>query len=452
MKRYRRLGIAAAVTVPAAALSALIAACVMDGVEPVRCASGLTCAPRWLCADEGQSCHPATCGDGYQDWANGEVCDDGNTASGDGCSANCLSREKCGDGIKDPGEDCDPADRESGTACSMSCRIMAQCGNGRKDAGEDCDAGADGIRRSTADCDEDCTKPFCGDRVVNVHVNSATGGTEECDEGGINTAACNANCTISICSDGVPNAAAGEQCDDDNESNADDCVDCQRARCGDGHIRQGGGDAEQCDDGNHSNDDGCVQGCKLARCGDGYLRAGVEDCEAPKDSGTPTNTATCDADCTEPRCGDGHHNAAAGEGCDDDAIGNSDECPNGLGGTCQPARCGDGFVGPGEACDDGNGSDSDDCPTGAMRDGSRCQWAVCGDRLIRSGVETCDEGPDDTAACNGSGAPAAAQCRAPYCGDGHLNTVAGEVCENDSHCGPNQTCKAAGETGECHCA
>ncbi len=46
-----------------------------------------------------------SCGDGTRD--PGEVCDDGNTVGGDGCSANCASTEVCGNGITDPGEECD---------------------------------------------------------------------------------------------------------------------------------------------------------------------------------------------------------------------------------------------------------------------------------------------------------------------------------------------------------
>jgi cysteine-rich repeat protein len=446
MTRYRWLELAAVVIVPAAALTALIAACVTDRVNPVKCSSNLTCAPHWLCVDDGQSCHPATCGDGYHDWGNGEVCDDGNAESGDGCSASCLSRESCGDGKKDPGEDCDPADRASDTACSMNCRIMAMCGNGFEDAGEECDAGKDGTRRATADCDADCTRPICGDRVVNEHFNSATDGREECDEGGINTATCDADCTIADCGDGATNTAAREDCDDGNHSNNDDCVECKPARCGDGHVRQRGDDVEECDDGNHSNDDGCVQGCKLAVCGDGYLWVGVEDCETNQ-----IDTATCDADCTTARCGDGHLNRAAGEECEDGNHENDDDCPSGAGGTCQPAFCGDGFVHSQEECDDGNHLDFDDCPSGLEREGPRCQRATCGDRFIRSGVETCDNGPDDTVTCNGAGAPAATECRVPYCGDGYVNVAFGEECETDGHCNENQTCRAAGVTGECQC-
>ncbi|PKN26136.1 MAG: hypothetical protein CVU65_06635 [Deltaproteobacteria bacterium HGW-Deltaproteobacteria-22] len=45
------------------------------------------------------------CGDGNINV--GEVCDDGNNVGGDGCSANCLSTEVCGNAITDPGEECD---------------------------------------------------------------------------------------------------------------------------------------------------------------------------------------------------------------------------------------------------------------------------------------------------------------------------------------------------------
>jgi len=55
---------------------------------------------------------------------------------------------------------------------------------------------------------------FCGDGMVN--------GSEECDTGG-ESATCNANCTTSRCGDGIPNAMAGEQCDDGNHIPGDGC-------------------------------------------------------------------------------------------------------------------------------------------------------------------------------------------------------------------------------------
>jgi cysteine-rich repeat protein len=76
----------------------------------------------------------------------GEVCDDGNTVGGDGCSADCKSLEVCGNAIVDPGELCD--DGAGGNAddadCTASCQVNV-CGDGRPDVRgvhlEQCDAG-----------------------------------------------------------------------------------------------------------------------------------------------------------------------------------------------------------------------------------------------------------------------------------------------------------------------
>src|SRR5262245_29833472 len=52
-------------------------------------------------------CFAAICGDARI--VGDEVCDDGNQRSGDGCSADCRSRETCGNDYVDPlaGEQCD---------------------------------------------------------------------------------------------------------------------------------------------------------------------------------------------------------------------------------------------------------------------------------------------------------------------------------------------------------
>jgi cysteine-rich repeat protein len=56
---------------------------------------------------------------------SGEVCDDGNTVFGDGCSANCLSNETCGNGYIDTaiGEGCDDGNTVSGDGCSANCQL-----------------------------------------------------------------------------------------------------------------------------------------------------------------------------------------------------------------------------------------------------------------------------------------------------------------------------------------
>jgi cysteine-rich repeat protein len=125
---------------------------------------------------------PSTCGDGTGEGA--EECDDGNTAVGDGCSADCLTVEAgfecpssgacapivCGDGSVDGAEVCDDENILAGDGCAVDCLSV--------EAGFDCPSfgGA-------------CEAVVCGDDTTN--------GDEECDDG--NTAAgdgCDANCEI----------------------------------------------------------------------------------------------------------------------------------------------------------------------------------------------------------------------------------------------------------------
>ncbi len=76
------------------------------------------------------------CGDGTVD--PGEECDDGNNLSGDGCRSDCLSDEICGNGIVDyaVGEVCDGA-----PTCATDCRSVMGCGDGTVTAPEECDDG-----------------------------------------------------------------------------------------------------------------------------------------------------------------------------------------------------------------------------------------------------------------------------------------------------------------------
>lgn len=66
----------------------------------------------------------ASCGNGAVE--AGEQCDDGNNASGDGCSQSCqtesASGPSCGNGDVEPGEQCDDGNTVSGDGCSQSCQ------------------------------------------------------------------------------------------------------------------------------------------------------------------------------------------------------------------------------------------------------------------------------------------------------------------------------------------
>ena len=62
----------------------------------------------------------APCGDNVVQASLGEQCEDGNTTSGDGCSATCRF-EGCGDGVIGAGETCDDSNRTNGDDCSAIC-------------------------------------------------------------------------------------------------------------------------------------------------------------------------------------------------------------------------------------------------------------------------------------------------------------------------------------------
>ncbi len=81
-------------------------------------------------------------------------CDDGNTDSGDGCSATCQVEAGwacsnpgrpctaiCGDGLVRGTEQCDDHDRINGDGCDNTCSSTG-CGNGIKTRGEQCDDGS----------------------------------------------------------------------------------------------------------------------------------------------------------------------------------------------------------------------------------------------------------------------------------------------------------------------
>ncbi|MEM9862678.1 MAG: DUF4215 domain-containing protein [Myxococcota bacterium] len=119
------------------------------------------------------------CGNGVVDGS--EECDDGNQASGDGCSATC--RLRCGNGVLEGGEQCDDGNAESGDGCDGSCQL--ECGNGVVGTAEECDDG-------------------------NLRLNDG----------------CNARCELE-CGNGILEPA--ETCDDGNRENDDGCSDvCAR--------------------------------------------------------------------------------------------------------------------------------------------------------------------------------------------------------------------------------
>jgi cysteine-rich repeat protein len=128
----------------------------------------------------------AVCGNGTAEPP--EVCDDGNTTSGDGCSGVSCLPEVCGDTIVNPdpapgpAETCDDGNTAANDGCSATCQL--ECGNGTLEGAEVCDTSGE-----SATCDDDCTAPLCGDD----NENAAAG--EGCDDGNVTPGdGCDASC------------------------------------------------------------------------------------------------------------------------------------------------------------------------------------------------------------------------------------------------------------------
>ncbi|MBN2802956.1 MAG: DUF4215 domain-containing protein [Deltaproteobacteria bacterium] len=167
---------------------------------------------------------PKGCGDGTL--SKDEACDDGNTESGDGCSANCLYVAE--------GYTCNPP--------GQPCRLMAICGDGQKLTPELCD---DGNTDNGDGCSDLCQ--------VEIGY-KCSGSPSSCDK--------------TVCGDGKVEGAEG--CDDSNPIPFDGCDDrCQveanctpgvpcSSVCGDGLVL-----GEECDDGNNLDGDGCSSQCKV---------------------------------------------------------------------------------------------------------------------------------------------------------------------------------------------
>jgi cysteine-rich repeat protein len=325
-------------------------------------------------------------------------------APGQVCAVNqavCINIGGCGDGVVGPGEVCDDGNLENGDMCSSDCKTDELCGNKIIDFNEDCDAGV-------------------GD-----------------------SPGCNSNCKFARCGDGYANSAAGEECDSDGmDTSTCNGKTCRFAKCGDQYYNPrltlpGTDLEEQCDTGGMDTP-ACDSDCTAPICGDGhfnpmYAIPGVDRSE--QCDGGVMDTMNCDNDCTLVDCGDGHLNAVAGEVCDDGNRINIDGCPDGAGGTCKPARCGDGFIRAGvETCDDGNGNNLDACPDGA---GGTCQPARCGDGFVRAGVEMCDDGNGS----NADGCPdgTGGTCKPARCGDGFVQAGV-EECEKNGDCSGSEIC------------
>jgi cysteine-rich repeat protein len=332
------------------------------------------------------------CGNGIVDPP--EVCDDGNTVGGDGCSATCNSTEICGNDVLDPGEVCDDGNTFGGDGCSATCDSTEVCGNGLLDPTEACDdgntVGGDGC---SATCD---STEVCGNTFLDPG--------EVCDDGNtFGGDGCSATCQYEICGNGFLDP--GEVCDDGNTFGGDGCsATCDSTEvCGNTFLDP----SEICDDGNTFGGDGCSATCDSNEiCGNGLLDPG-EVCDDGNTISGDGCSATCDS--TE-ICGNGLLDPS--EICDDGNTISGDGCSA----TCDSTEiCGNTVLDPGEVCDDGNTAGGDGCS-------ATCQYEICGNGLLDPS-EICDDGNT----VGGDGCSATCDST-EICGNTFLDP--GEVCDD----------------------
>ncbi len=396
------------------------------------------------------------CGNGQID--EGEVCDDGNTTSDDGCSSDCKAAEDgfdcsqvegktvchkksvCGDGEITDAEVCDDRNTDDGDGCAADCTAIEEnytcpvpgeicipngCGNEIvEEETETCDDGLLNVEYGSGpgQCSTSCREaPYCGDGNIDKQHG------EECDSGSTDKSndyeGCSSECKhVNYCGDGIVQSEH-EKCDDGNLNSGDGCSStctmeegyicvtdggksvCTLITCGNGEIDG----SETCDDGNRVADDGCSAICQLEK---GYAYVEGED-------GKKVLTRICgdgvlqDLD-TGKACSESSKNC---EACDDGNLDSGDGCSNvctveagyicpDAGKSCVARSCGDGIVAKGEECDDGVNKEK----------GVPVSGDGCSDRCkIEPGYH-----------CSKPGSP----CEAGKCGDGFLD--GGETCDEGS--------------------
>ena len=492
------------------------------------CSSSCQTESGYKCTVAGQPCQTNTdieehenCGNSNLD--EGEVCDDGNRVEGDGCSSDCKTVEDgykcttpgkactsttpqyhnvCGNGVIEEPEVCDDGNTDDGDGCSADCLTITpgyhcdipgeecktQCGDNVVTSDEQCDdflypgeqpVSGDGC---SAECTieenficevnppslfSDCRPKTCGDLEVQEEIG------EQCDvlpylqkEHGYdkenNQPYCTRSCKLSTyCGDGLVQENQGEECDTHmvdadgypvgGDNSYGGCTDdCKWAgRCGDGDLQ----DEEACDDGNTVSGDGCAADCKSIESGYRCPNIGELCEEIPP---LPCGNGILEPDKYE-QCDDGNQNE--GDGCFNcraeegwKCVGSPKPCTEGCDASDVQKQCkkiedlyGDGIVDPDgyEECDDGNLIDGDGCSSvGEVEPGyicnitetpdefgkqpSICVARACGDGIVATG-EQCDDGNLD----NGDGCSIKCKIETGYTCD---NSSGKSVC-NDGFCG-----------------
>jgi cysteine-rich repeat protein len=279
-----------------------------------------------------------------------------------------------------------------------------------------CGGDDDSSNNTNQNENQNSNQGVCGDGVLSPAY-------EECDEGSRNSDArpdaCRSNCVWAYCGDNTIDSS--EECDH-SELSGNTCQTFGYTKgalaCTTGTCEYDYSGCSLCGNGVAEGDNNSQVHYEV--CDGSDLRG--QDCvSVGHASGVLRCSLTCQYDITGcvgggPVCGNGV--VEFGETCDDGNQNNHDACPDGPGGTCQDATCGDGFVWAGhETCDDGNHMNGDLCPDGV---GGTCRDATCGDGHVWLGQELCDTGADPL--CHDG-------CHS-RCGDGIVNGSFGETCDD----------------------
>ena len=220
--------------------------------------AGVTSGDASIGGDTGPMAPPSTCGNKKVD--PGEACDDGNTQSGDGCSATCAI-ESAGPADVCDGVTLDLAQedastlykaRVTGSTAKLFNHYGASCGGG---------SGADAVYRivppMTGSATARVTAEF--DAIVSVRTSCNDGKTEigcsdgtsagDAGAGAVLSFPVFANKPVFVFVDGYGGSKGSFVLD----------VDVQTAVCGNGKAEY----PEECDDGNTNGGDGCSAACKM---------------------------------------------------------------------------------------------------------------------------------------------------------------------------------------------
>jgi cysteine-rich repeat protein len=384
------------------------------------------------CGDDGNN--GGNCGDGHVTGSEG--CDDGNSISGDGCSATCQDEGLCGNGVFDvSSEGCDDGNTVSGDGCSATCQKEGTCGNGAVEAGETCD---DGNTASTDGCNGACSTEagYTCTGMPSVCSPGTGGGT------------CAAPSTIALTAMGADMVGTAMG-DTTNATNG-----LAEAAC-DGDVAGGGKDQ--------------IFKFTTTDVRDVLILLTPGD---DFDGGIRMMTAACDASMEvidqigDDGCSDyaggggqevlGYVNLPAGTYyVSVDGYTDMDAGPYQLDITASVPGCGDGSLGNLEFCDDGNTTDGDGCSHCTQDMGyncdtsepSVCQAEGCGDGIIQTDEECDDDDTDPLDGCSDTctiemdwicdGEPSV--CVEAGCGNGFIEP--GEECD-DGNLDDNDRCDA----------